>query len=98
IKELESLGLDIRVLDAAKNEIEIKELDDEDDDTSTASSREVLPVEEHEEDLEVAGGIEQNAEDLSNLDLEEEIGFDDLDDLDGFDNLDLGDPLDDDIE
>ena len=98
IKELESLGLDIRVLDAAKNEIEIKELDDEDDDNTAASSREVLPIEDREEDLDAGAESAQGGEELGSLDIEEEIGFDDLDDLDGFDNLDLGDPLDDDIE
>ncbi len=32
VKELQALGLDMKVLDAAKNEIELRDMDDEDDD------------------------------------------------------------------
>nr|WP_057769938.1 DNA-directed RNA polymerase subunit beta [Lactobacillus selangorensis] len=35
VKELQSLGLDMKVLDANKNEIELRDMDDEDDDVSS---------------------------------------------------------------
>ena len=88
IKELESLGLDIKVLDAMKNEIEIKELDDEDD--STPSSRgdapELVP-DDYEPSMP-----EDSAENDAELEMPDDIGLDDLD------NLDLDDSLDDDFE
>ena len=91
IKELQSLGLDIRVLDAEKNEIEIKELDDDEDDTapSLPAGRDTEP-----EDLipeESAGeGEEIEEPDDSDLDLSDDIALDDLDDLDSFE---LGDDI-----
>ena len=93
IKELQSLGLDIRVFDAEKNEIEIKELDDDDDDTAPSlpaakDTEPDLPLEPGDE----AADIEEADE--SDLDLDDDIALDDLDDLD---NFELG-PMDDDIE
>ena len=74
IKELESLALDVRVLDENKNEIEIKELDDEDDEDTGAlpGGREPLVLEdEGEEGTEPLG-------DEDDIDIgEEEFGLDD---------------------
>ena len=74
IKELESLALDVRVLDENKNEIEIKELDDEDDEDTGAlpGGREPLVLEdEGEEGAEPLG-------DEDDIDIgEEEFGLDD---------------------
>ncbi len=91
IKELQSLGLDIRVLDAEKNEIEIKELDDDEDDTapSLPAGRDTEP-----ENLipEESAGVGEEIEepDDSDLDLSDDIALDDLDDLDSFE---LGDDI-----
>ncbi len=92
IKELQSLGLDIRVLDAEKNEIEIKELDDEEEDTAgTAAGGHGLEPAAELPDLPESD--ESQEEDLvPDLPLDDDIGLDDLED---FGPLDLGDSLDD---
>ena len=87
IKELKSLALDIKVLDADKNEIIIRELDDEDDmemeSTPSASGR-------FDDDEPAAGGKAPAAE----ADEEMEMDFNMDDDLDTFEmdlaNDDLG--------
>ena len=91
IKELESLALDIRVLDRDKNEIIIKELDDEDEE---------LPVSEDTLEAiepDVIGDAEQEGD--SDIDLDAVDDFDlgqALDDIGGIDDMDL-DSLNDDI-
>ncbi len=94
IKELQSLGLDIRVLDAEKNEIEIKELDDDDDEPtpSLPAGRDAEPDLMPEETVTDTAEIEEP--DDTDLDLTDDIALDELDDLD---NFELG-PMDDDIE
>lgn len=79
IKELQSLALDIKVLDADKNEIEIKELDDEDMPRENEKAEELSPgavvedVAEGEEDA----AIEEF--DINELDLDDDLGLDDDD-------------------
>ncbi len=79
IKELQSLALDIKVLDAAKNEIEIKELDDEDVQREGEKTEELSPgaivedIAEGEEDA----SIEEF--DINELDLDDDLGLDDDD-------------------
>ena len=82
IKELKSLALDIRVLDAEKNEIIIRELDDDDlEMDSTPSGR----FEEEEEEQH-----EEPVVELADEDMDVDFSLDD--DLDDFD-MDLGDDL-----
>jgi DNA-directed RNA polymerase subunit beta len=77
IKELQSLALDIKVLDAAKNEIEIKELDDEEAPREGEKTEDLSPgaivedIAEGEEDA----SIEEF--DINDLDLDDDLGLDD---------------------
>jgi DNA-directed RNA polymerase subunit beta len=95
IKELQALALDIRVLDENHNEIEIRELEDDDEDVgeSLPAGRESLP----EDDLEDEAPSLSDGEDI---DLDDDISLDDdfgdfeVDDV--LDDLKLDD--DDDIE
>ena len=82
IKELESLALDIKVLNENKEEIEIKELDDEEDDAPT------LP--EARESLENIGDEDEEAD----ADAADETEDDDLA-LDDFADFDVSDALED---
>ena len=93
VKELQSLGLDIRVLDADKNIIEIPELNPEDTAPSERPRRKSAPAEEEldEELEEVTEDSEQDAEGLlsggfstDSLDLELDAEMTDF-------NLDIGD-------
>ena len=84
IKELKSLALDIRVLDADKNEIIIRELDDDDLDTGDTSSSERFEEEEEPASLPEA----EPEEEESDEDMDVDFSLDD--DLDEFD-MDLGD-------
>ncbi len=93
IKELESLALDIKVLDRDKNEIIIKELDDEEDEASVSeeitdtmgAEPEEAGAQESEEDIDIDA--------VDDFDLGQALtdlaGIDDMDDLDSFDD-DLG--------
>ena len=85
IKELKSLALDIRVLDKNKNEIIIRELEDEEEESATTGSK---PVEEVEEEPIVAQPVPEMP-DLDETDLEEVDMNEDLNSLD-FD-ADFGD-------
>ncbi|MCR4886118.1 MAG: DNA-directed RNA polymerase subunit beta, partial [Clostridiales bacterium] len=95
IKELQALALDIQVLDENKHLIELKELENDDDDMDTPmpASREPLP----EEDFLDEGGAAEEGEDVN---LDEDLSLDDdfadfeVDDV--LDDLKLDD--DDDIE
>ncbi|HNW85713.1 MAG TPA: DNA-directed RNA polymerase subunit beta [Candidatus Limiplasma sp.] len=85
LKELQSLALDIRVLDTEKNEIIIRELDDDDMDETPTTDRFEL-----EEDVEETTGEEPHADtDDEALDVDFNLEDDDLDDF----NMDLGDDL-----
>ena len=86
IKELKSLALDIKVLDRDKNEIIIRELDDDDlDMDSTPSAR---PDEGGEETEEPAAAQEDGKPEAAEEDVEVDFSMDD--ELDDFD-MDLGD-------
>jgi DNA-directed RNA polymerase subunit beta len=85
LKELQSLALNIRVLDQNRNEIIIRELDDDDLDEVPVSSRYNL-----EEAAGEATG-EEPAEDIDAEALDMDFNLED-DDLDDF-NMDLGDDL-----
>ncbi|MBE5802154.1 MAG: DNA-directed RNA polymerase subunit beta [Clostridiales bacterium] len=84
IKELQSLALDIRVLDANKEEIIIRELDDDDFEMDTSSAGR---LEEKEDEITDEEGVaEQEA--ASDVDMDVDFSMDD--DLVDFD-MDLGD-------
>ena len=87
IKELQSLALDIRVLDTNKNEIIIRELDDDDMDMDTSSG---VRFEEEDETYQKPDEEIAEAEDEESLEDEEEdddvdVDFNLDDDLDDFD-------------
>ncbi len=77
IKELQSLGLDVKVLDKAENEIDLKQSFDDDEDIGLGS-----PVISEEEDTD----FENNtvADDLTGFGLEDENGDAIADDIDEF--------------
>ena len=89
IKELESLALDIKVLNENKEEIEIKELDDEDDDIpALPEGREpIASLGDEEEPAEPAEAEEEDIpldDDFSDFDVGdalEDIKLDDDDDI-----------------
>ena len=87
IKELKSLALDIKVLDRDKNEIIIRELDDDDLDMDTTPA--ARPDEGGEETEEPAAAHEDETPDAGEED-DVEVDFSMDDELDDFD-MDLGD-------
>ncbi len=86
IKELKSLALDIKVLDRDKNEIIIRELDDDDLDMDTTPA--ARPDEGGEETEEPAAAQEDGKPEAAEEDVEVDFSMDD--ELDDFD-MDLGD-------
>ncbi len=91
IKELESLALDVRVLDSDHNEIVIRELEDEDEgyEHSPVSSEgepeenvETEPADEEEDDEEIAADFESDDDvfDFDDVPSFEDISLDDLED------------------
>ena len=87
LKELQSLALDIRVMDAAKNEIIIRELEDDDTEEIT------LPVRTAERETEEETFAQEDLEEPMDEEELEDIDFNlEDDDLDDF-NMDLGDDL-----
>ena len=85
IKELQALALDIRVLDENHQEIELRELEDDDDDTgdSLPAGREPLPDDGFmEDDANLPGG--------EDIDLDDDISLDD-----DFADFEVDDVLDD---
>ena len=85
IKELKSLALDIKVLDRDKNEIIIRELDDDDLDMDTTPS---ARLDEGEESDQPAAAQEGGQPEAGEEDVEVDFSMDD--ELDDFD-MDLGD-------
>ena len=85
IKELKSLALDIKVLDRDKNEIIIRELDDDDLDMDTTPS---ARLDEGEETDQPAAAQEDGKPEAAEEDVEVDFSMDD--ELDDFD-MDLGD-------
>ena len=86
IKELQALALDIRVLDENKQEIEIRELDDEDEEMDDA-----LPAgEEPAEPEEFASSDAPAAEENEDIDLDSDLALDD-----DFADFEVDDVLDD---
>ena len=71
IKELQSLALDVKVLDGFDNEIELKEIDD-DDDTST------LRINIADDDDIIEALEAEPAEDIEDVNEEEDDGFEDV--------------------
>ena len=100
IKELQSLGLDVQVLDANDEVIPIRETDDDDDDTDLRLNLEGNEVDyddsfDDEDDVELEEeGIEDEIEEESFDDSEEEIDFGDILGTDDFDTLEAPDVLD----
>ena len=86
IKELKSLALDIKVLDRDKNEIIIRELDDDDLDMDTTPA--ARPDEEGGESDQPAAAQEDGKPEAAEEDVEVDFSMDD--ELDDFD-MDLGD-------
>ncbi|MBQ6959408.1 MAG: DNA-directed RNA polymerase subunit beta [Clostridia bacterium] len=85
IKELQALALDIRVLDENRNEIEIRELEDDDDDMSDALPAGREPI--MDDDFDKDGPILGEGEDI---DLDDDISLDD-----DFGDFEVDDTLDD---
>ena len=85
IKELKSLALDIKVLDRDKNEIIIRELDDDDLDMDTTPT---ARLDEGGETDQPAAAQEGDAPEAAEEDVEVDFSMDD--ELDDFD-MDLGD-------
>ena len=85
IKELKSLALDIKVLDRDKNEIIIRELDDDDLDMDTTPT---ARLDEGEESDQPAAAQEGGQPEAGEEDVEVDFSMDD--ELDDFD-MDLGD-------
>ena len=85
IKELKSLALDIKVLDRDKNEIIIRELDDDDLDMDTTPT---ARLDEGEETDQPAAAQEDGKPEAAEEDVEVDFSMDD--ELDDFD-MDLGD-------
>ncbi len=67
VKELQSLGLDMKVLDAAQNEIELRDMDDEDDDVVSVDALAKFAAEQEQkkakDEAEKAAATEQKSED-----------------------------------
>ena len=89
IKELQALALDIRVLDENHQEIEIRELDDEDDDLDDALPAGHEPLPEDDEEFG-EGAAAENEEGGADLDLDGDINLDD-----DFADFEVDDVLDD---
>ena len=85
IKELKSLALEIKVLDRDKNEIIIRELDDDDLDMDTTPT---ARLDEGEETDQPAAAQEDGKPEAAEEDVEVDFSMDD--ELDDFD-MDLGD-------
>ncbi len=98
LKELQSLALDVRVLDTEKNQIIIRELDDEDMDETPTSDRyeleeaaeepqavkeETPDIDVESESLELDFNLEDDDLDDFNMDLSDDLGIDLDDDEDG---------------
>ena len=84
LKELQSLALDIRVLDTEKNEIIIRELDDDETDEAPIHGRY-----DSLEDVEESVGSGRAPLEEEPLEMDFSLEDDDLDDF----NMDLGDDL-----
>ncbi len=84
IKELESLSLDVKVLDADHNEIVIKELEDEDE--TFERSSDVAPETAHEP---VAADDEEADEEPADFESDEDVF--DFDDVPSFEDISLDD-------
>ncbi len=93
IKELQSLGLDIQVLDAARNEVIIRELEEEDTPPERPASL-LPPIEEAEEELDDFSEEDLDHDMTMPEDLEDEDEGED-DDLSLDDDLLMDDGLDD---
>ncbi len=91
LKELQSLSLDIRVMDSMKNEIIIRELEDDDAEEITMPVRQ---VEQEQEDKPVET---DDVEETIDEEALEDIDFIEDDDLDDF-NMDLDDDLEIDLD
>ena len=106
LKEMQALSLDVRVLDAAKNEIEIPELDPEDlpqpeppfrPAVAAPSAEEVSEAGESDEDIDQAAdeafSMSEDDLDLGGGDADSDFSLDDQDaeDLEDFSVDDLSD-------
>ena len=72
VKELQSLGLDMRVLDDENNEVELRDLDEgEDDDVMHVDDLEKLRQKQAEEEARLAAEVAaENGEKSANEDAE----------------------------
>ncbi|MDO4836130.1 MAG: DNA-directed RNA polymerase subunit beta [Clostridia bacterium] len=91
IKELQALGLDMRVLSETREEIEIGEDDDEETrftDNINISGPEDIPLQPMEDE-------DEDDEDIDNINFDDDFGDEaDMDDMLLDDDLDLGDDMD----
>ncbi|HPJ01594.1 MAG TPA: DNA-directed RNA polymerase subunit beta [Candidatus Limiplasma sp.] len=91
LKELQSLSLDIRVMDSMKNEIIIRELEDDDTEEIT------MPVRNVERERQDRDFEPESLEEPLDEEVLEDIDFIEDDDLDDF-NMDLDDDLEIDLD
>ncbi|MDI3533708.1 MAG: DNA-directed polymerase subunit beta [Thermosediminibacterales bacterium] len=82
IKELQSLCLDVKVLSEEQEEIEIKESDDDDEDTLEELKVNIEGTEERNDDNDQQEEVDEDYEESEDIDLDDEdLNLDDEDDL-----------------
>lgn len=86
VKELQSLGLDIKVLDSDKNEIELRDMDDDSDEHLNIDSLSKLAEQQEKKKL-AEEAEEQEAEETDQVD--EQSNFDESDEEEDFDDLEF---------
>ena len=91
IKELQSLGLDVKVLDANNEEIDLKQNFDDDDDIGFTPSDDLFSEQNVADDMDGYTVEEGEDDDYTTDDDDDMFGEGDLDDEDPFDLGDDGD-------
>jgi len=88
VKELQSLALDIRILNANKEEIDLNLMDD-DDEGVTATSDDMKAINQNLEDKSIDKDIDEIADNILKAEEDDELSEDDFDDEDSFDEDDF---------
>jgi DNA-directed RNA polymerase subunit beta len=98
IKELQSLGLDIRVLDKEMHEVHIKESSEEDDNRPKSITPEMIGESVIDRDGAEEGGYIESDDDIDEADAgedgEDTLEYDEIYDGDGDADIDIGDDYD----
>ena len=91
IKELQSLGLDIKVLDEEKNEIDLKQTFDDDDEVGVIAGDDTFDYVADEESMDdsfITQDIDEDSEFYAGKDDDDDFGFDVFDDDSDADDYD----------